>query len=215
MGEDKNQYRSVPYRVVRFEVTYRTRFFVMSARPPTLPESPPTNIPLATHELVIAAGGVIAEKWEKFGGWVIAGFAAVAGLSVSNYERAVQMTSARTVTVVLVMFFLAVVLHAVQKIAATMVQAGVAGGKAGKEMKLELKPREVEPFLNSVTSVYPWPMSLLIGRMFEKMLTKGVTHVSGIMIRAALLSAGLAALQLLIGLGAIGVIGFALHEPSP
>lgn len=158
----------MPYRIALFEVTYRTRFFVMPVRPLTLPESPPTDISLATHEMVVAAGGVIAEKWEKFGGWVIAGFAAVAGLSVSNYERAVQMTSARTVTVVLVMFFVAVVLHAAQKIAATVVQAGVAGGKAGKEIKLELKPQEVEPFLHSVTSVYPWPMSLIIGRKFKK-----------------------------------------------
>ena len=205
----------LPYRTGQFAFTYRGRFFVVPPRPPAAPPPKPTNIPLATHELVLAAAGVVAEKWEKFAAWVIAAFAAVSGLAVSNYDGAVKMTSPATVRWVLVLFFTAVVLHAIQKIAATIVQAGVAGGKAGKDMKLELQSSEVRPFLSSLVAVYPRPLSTLIAGTFSKMLTKGVTHVTSIMIRWALASAVLAVLQLLLGLVAMGVIGFTLHDPTP
>lgn len=111
-----------------------------------------------------AEAGVIAEKWEKFAGWVIAAFAAfaaIAGLSVLNYDKVLQMTSARTVTAVLWLSFAAVVLHALQKVCATFVQAGIGGGKVSKDMnlKLKLKMNEVQPFLDSVAGAYPWPAS--------------------------------------------------------
>jgi hypothetical protein len=204
-----------PYRAGQVVFTYRSRFFVMPPKPPAAPEILPTNIPAATHELVTAAAGVVAEKWEKFAGWIIAAFGAIAGLSVSNYEKVIQMTSAHAVKTVLVLFFIAVVLHALQKLFATFVQAGVAGGKVGKDMNLQLKVSELQPFLHSVAGVYPWPVSKWIKNRFDKMVTEGVTYVCGVMIRAALWSALFAAGQLLLGLIAICVIGFALHDPTP
>lgn len=202
-----------PYRINRFEFHYRGRVLIF---PAPMPKSEPRPNPeVLTHQMVITVAGVVTDKWEKPTAWLVAGFAAVAALSVSNFDKAVQLTSARTVYAVLVLFFLAVLAHVGQRIVSTIVQATVAGQEAGKELGIErLNHDELLLFMGGLVAAYPWPANLLLRKMFVKLLAKGPAHLNKLVMRVAMTAGGLAFMQVLLGLIAIAWVGFALHLPA-
>lgn len=172
----------------------------------------PDLVPVIQHALLIAVAGVVVTQWEKLAAWVIAGFAAALALVLANYAKAVELTDLRIVYWVLVLFVIAAVLHVFQRIATTMVQAGVAGGEAAAKLDLKDFPHESLPrLMKGISSAYPWPLNIPIRRSFRRIMNGDLQHVSKILLRTALSAALLAVVQIILGLVAIVKIGLALH----
>ena len=169
-------------------------------------------VPVIQHALLIAVAGVVVTQWEKLAAWVIAGFAAALALVLANYAKAVELTDLRTVYWVLVLFVIAAVLHVLQRIATTMVQAGVAGGEAAAKLDLKDFPHESLPrLMEGISSAYPWPLNIPIRGRFRRIMNGDLQHVGKILLRTALSAALLAVVQIILGLVAIVKIGLALH----
>lgn len=204
-----------PYRMGRFEFHYRGRVLLVPADAPKS-QQPRPNVAALTHAMVLAIAGVVTDKWEKPAAWLVAGFAAVAALAVSNFDKAVQLTGAQTMYAVLVMFFLAVVAHVAQRFASTIVQASVAGYEVGKKVDIEkLFPAELDLLMGGLVAAYPWPANLIVRRMFAKLVAFGPEHINKLTMRIAMAASLAALVQVLLALVAIAWVGFSLHLPSP
>ena len=98
-------------------------FEYLRSVPPALPASPRPFMPGVVHEMLMGVVGTVVEKWEKPAAWLLTGFAAVVALMVANYDKAAGLIGAGTLHVVALLFFLAVLAHAVQQFFSTLVQA--------------------------------------------------------------------------------------------
>lgn len=201
-----------PYLHRSLEFTYRARFFLLS--PKSLPPAakPRPNVPLATHELLLAMAGVIVEKWEKLAGWVLAALAAVSGLAVSNYEKVVAISGAGAVRNMLWLLLAAAILHALQKVFTTFVQSTEAGAKAGKAMDLDpMHPDDATALMAGMIAAYPpWPAKLLAW-MFARMRRNGIAPFSKLVVYVAFGATACAGIQLLLGIAAIVVVALSLY----
>lgn len=161
--------------------------------------------------MLVGVAGAVTEKWEKPAGWLLTGFAAVVALMVSNYDKATGVLGTASVHWVVVLFFLAAVAHAVQQIFSTIVQAAVAGGKIGRELKLQpINEAELRQLFDGMVAAYPWPMKGFLRRKYDQMLAHGLAPLSksiGRMVATVLWSA---VAQMVFGLIAIGVVTWAV-----
>lgn len=173
---------------------------------------PRPNISVVTHELLLSVAVVVVEKWEKVSVWVLAAFAAVAGLAISNYEKVTAIAGERTVRWLLWMLLAAALLHAVQKVAATFVQAMDAGHKASKAMALDpMHPDDLAALMAGMVAAYPrWPARLL-KHLFDRMSREGLAPTTKMLMRVAFIATGCAALQLLLGMAAIIGVAMSLY----
>ncbi|MGJ7483738.1 hypothetical protein ACSFA2_00675 [Variovorax sp. LT2P21] len=202
-----------PYRPGVFLFNYKARAFVLSPQQPASQEhaEPRPNIPVATHQMIIGVVGTIAEKWEKPAAWLLTGFAAVVALIISNYDKAAGLLGARAVHAVVLLFFLTAVAHAVQQIFSTLLQAGVAGGKVGRELKLEnVNEEELRQLMDGLVEAYPWPMKRFLRSKYDQLLEHGFAPFSKSMARMAATLVWSAVAQMLFGLVAVGIITWSL-----
>ena len=168
-------------------------------------------MPGVTHEMLVGVVGTVTEKWEKPAGWLLTGFAAVVALLVSNYDKAVGVIGTGAAHTVVLLFFLAAVAHAVQQFFSTLVQAGVAGGKIGRELELQdLNRAETIQLMDGLVAAFPWPMKGFLRRKYDQMLEHGLAPFSKSMARMAATVVWSAVTQMLFGLIAIGVVTWAV-----
>lgn len=168
-------------------------------------------MPAVTHAMMVGVVGTVTEKWLKPAGWLLTGFAAIVALLVSNYDKAIGVIGTGAAHAVVLLFFAAAVAHAVQQVASTMVQAGVAGGKLAREHDLEdLNRAETIEFMDGLVAAYPWPMKAFLRRKYDEMLEHGVAPFSKSMGRIGAWAVWSAVAQMLLGLFAIGVVTWAV-----
>jgi hypothetical protein len=200
-----------PYRVGHFAFSYRARAFVVSPKvEPVAAKLDP--VPMLQQNLLVAVAGVIVTQWEKIASWLIAGFSAALALVLSNYAKAVELTDLSTVYWVLALFVVAAVLHVFQRLFATIVQAGVAGGEvAAKQDMKDLDIDSARRLLDGMAAAYPWPLSIPVKTSFRRIKAGDIQHVSKDLLHIALAATLLALLQVGLGLWAIVKVWLSLH----
>jgi len=174
------------------------------------------NIPAVTFEMLMGVMGMTTEKWERPAGWLLTGFAAVVALMVSNYDKIIAVIGAGAMHSVVILFFFAVVAHAVQQIFSTLVQAGVAGGKVGRELKLEnINEVELRQLMDGMVAAYPWPVKRFLRRRYDEILEHGLAPLTKSMVRMTATVAWSAAAQMALGIVAVGVVAWSLMWATP
>lgn len=195
-------------------------FEYLRSVPPALPASPRPFMPGVVHEMLMGVVGTVVEKWEKPAAWLLTGFAAVVALMVANYDKAAGLIGAGTLHVVALLFFLAVLAHAVQQFFSTLVQAGVAGGKVGRELKLDgLNKSEFHELLDGLVAAYPWPMKRFLRSRYDELLEHGLAPMSRLMALMTATVVWSVVIQLVCGVFAIGAVTWSVGRiawtPAP
>ncbi|MCY1554573.1 hypothetical protein D9M68_911530 [compost metagenome] len=106
--------------------------------------------------------------------------------------------------------------HAVQQIFSTLVQAGVAGGKVGRELKLEtINEAEVRQLMDGMVEAYPWPVKRFLRRRYDELLEQGFAPLSKSIVRMAATAAWSAVAQMVLGVAAVGVVAWSMMWAAP
>ena len=180
-----------------------------------VPQAPATLNPdmqVFQNRLLSAASDAIVTQWERLSSWVVAGFAAALALIMSNYAQVIEMTSPGTVKAILRMFVAVTVLHIIQRLLATMVQAGAASGKeAGTVKAPEMSQEQARLMLDGMAGAMWWPIRPLVRASYRRMIAGDITHVGTYITYMAQGSMVAALLQMLLGVWAVVRLWGALH----
>ncbi|MDM0068369.1 hypothetical protein [Variovorax sp. J31P207] len=214
---NRGGFTSPYYRAGCLSVAYRAPVARVPQPPPPAAPPPRPDLPTEVHALLCATAGVVTEKWDTYAAWIIAAFAAVAGLAVSNYDRAVELTNRSTVIAVLTLFIISVLLNAWQKWKTIRAQAMIAAGKAAQDPKLQLTVEEKKQFVAAMSAAYPAIVARWLAPGLERARTEGVAYASKKMMSLSVGATTLGFVQL--GLGVIAaawiVIALMLTSSTP
>src|SRR5215207_4854121 len=75
----------------------------------------PGRVPELSNRLLIGIAGTVADQWEKFTGWLVAGLGATLALIVANLDKAKDMLQAPSVSYAIKVFVAILIVHTAQK----------------------------------------------------------------------------------------------------
>jgi hypothetical protein len=166
------------------------------------------RVQLLANKALVAIAGTVASSWEKFTGWLVAGLGASLALIIANLDKLKDVLSVASVSQATRIFFVILVLHAVQKILAVAVAGAVASDEKAVLAKPDppLEDSEALAIINHIEKSYFFPFSLMIRRTLRRMRNGDLVHVGQLVVRLALASTLFAVGQLLLALWAVWVI---------
>ena len=159
-------------------------------------------------KVLIGTAGTIAGQWEKFTGWLVAGLGASLALIIANMDKTKDMLPAASVSQAVKIFIALLLVHTVQKILAFVVASAVDADQ--KEVIAKASPplnqQEAIVMLDHIEESYFFPFSCMIHGAFGRIRKGELIHVGRRIIRFALASTLLAAMQVLLAVWAVSVI---------
>lgn len=94
----------------------------------------PSNVAIAAHRTQLTVAEIVASRYDKLTGWLVAGMGAALTLMISNIDKTTTILSTNSVRTALKIFVGLLVLHMVQRVLALFVEtAALVQEKMTKE----------------------------------------------------------------------------------
>ncbi|MDP9908929.1 hypothetical protein J2W27_001031 [Variovorax boronicumulans] len=166
------------------------------------------RVQVMTNKSLVGVASIVAAQYEKFAGWLVAGLGASLALLVSNLDKTKDMIQPASAGYAIKIFVAILIAHTAQKILAIVVSSGATSlqSDAAAGMEPPLTMPELSAFLANLENAYPWPLSAMVRRSFNRMHKGKLTFFGKMIARLSLWSAGLAALQILLAIWLVLVL---------
>jgi len=169
---------------------------------------------IAAQKILLVVADTLVLSVEKYSGWLITGFAAIAALVVANNDQVVKATHDGIPKLTVWLFLWATAVHALQRLINAFVQSATGAGREGEKLGDLLAssqdPHVLPRMMLAVQQSYPSPLHYLIGLSFTKLLRGDLLFMPRLILRAAILSVLLLVAQIAVAMAAIWKIAAAL-----
>lgn len=194
------------------EQSSQTRMEASSQLPAGLPDVSDSD--LAAQKMLLVVSTSLVSSYEKYTGWLVTGFAAVAALVVANHDQVVKATN-ESIPKSIVWFFLwATAVHAIQRLANVFVQGATSaaqeGEKIGESIGNSKEPHALPNMLSRIRESYPWPLRFFIGLAFAKILRGELLFMPRLVLKTAIFSVMLLPVQIGLAVATIWKIASGL-----
>ncbi|MDN4587572.1 hypothetical protein DBA29_03545 [Xenophilus aerolatus] len=94
----------------------------------------PTHVQVAAHRTQLTLADVVASRYDKLTGWLVAGMGAALTLMISNIDKSSAIISVQSIRNALKIFIVLLLVHVAQRLLALVIEtAAAAQEKASKE----------------------------------------------------------------------------------